>query len=73
MDQFLIDVRAYADAFGVKPSTVVQRATKLGGAAWSRWESRTGWPTLKTSDEIYRYIDEHPAPEADETALVGVG
>ena len=62
MDQFLRKVRAYAEALGVHPSTVVQRAAKLGGAAWAKWEAGEGSPTLHTADKILKYIDEHPAP-----------
>lgn len=55
------EVRAYADALGVQPSTVVQRAAKLGGAAWAKWEAGDGSPTLRTADKILKYIKENPA------------
>lgn len=55
-------VRAYAAALGVAPSTVVQRAAKLGGAAWAKWEAGDGSPTLRTADKILKYIEENPAP-----------
>ena len=61
MEQFMEEVRAYADALGVQPSTVVQRAAKLGGAAWAKWEAGDGSPTLRTADKILKYIKEHPA------------
>ncbi|MBF9042980.1 XRE family transcriptional regulator [Rhodobacterales bacterium HKCCE4037] len=62
MEQFMNDVREYAQSMGVSPSTVVQNATKLGGGAWSRWEAGTGSPTLKTVDQIRKYITENPKP-----------
>lgn len=67
MEQFMETVRAYAGALGVQPSTVVQRAAKLGGAVWARWEAGDGSPTLRTADKILKYMQENPAPapEAD--------
>lgn len=61
-------VRAYADALGVQPSTVVQRAAKLGGAAWAKWEAGDGSPTLRTADKILKYMQENPAPLPPATA-----
>lgn len=55
-------VRAYADALGVHPSTVVQRAAKLGGAAWAKWETGESSPTLRTADKILKYMKENPTP-----------
>ncbi len=55
-------VHTYAAALGVKPSTVVQRAAKLGGAAWAKWEAGDGSPTLRTADMILKYMEENPAP-----------
>ena len=65
MEQFMQKVRAYADALGIQPSTVVQRAAKLGGAAWAKWESGEGSPTLRTADKILKYMMENPAPSED--------
>lgn len=61
MEQFMEKVRGYADALGVHPSTVVQRAAKLGGAAWAKWEAGAGSPTLATADKILSYIEANPA------------
>lgn len=58
MDQ----VRAYADALGINPSTVVQRAGCGGGTTWARWESGAGSPTLHTADKIRDFIAANPAP-----------
>lgn len=57
-------VRTYADALGIQPSTVVQRAAKLGGAAWAKWEAGDGSPTLRTADKILKYMEENPVPAA---------
>lgn len=64
MEQFLEDVRKYAQAFGVLPTTVVQRAGVGGGATWGRWESGKGSPTLATVDRLRRYMAENP-PSGD--------
>jgi len=66
MDEFLDTIRAYADALGVKPSTVVQRAGCGGGLTWAKWESRAGSPTLLTADKILDYIANNPAPARGE-------
>lgn len=68
MDQFLKEIREYADALGVQPSTVIQRAAKLGGAVWARWEAGNGSPTMMTADKIRRYIAENPVGDADADA-----
>jgi len=61
-------VRAYATALGVEPTTVVQRAAKVSGAAWSRWSVGAGSPTLATADKILKYIAENPIVDADADA-----
>lgn len=58
-------IRSYAKALGVHPSTVIQRAAKLGGATWAKWEAGGSSPTLLTSDKILNYIKENPIPEAE--------
>lgn len=62
MEEFLKEVRSYADALGVQPSTVVQRAAQVGGLTWAKWEAGTGSPTLKTADKIRDYIKNNPVP-----------
>ncbi len=64
MEQFLRDVRVYAAARGIQPSTVIQRAKCGGGDKWARWETRKSSPTLNTVDRVYAYMAAHPAPEA---------
>lgn len=66
-------VRAYAGALGVQPSTVVQRAAKLGGAAWAKWEAGDGSPTLRTADKILKYMHENPASVPPATASGAAG
>lgn len=60
MEQFLQAVRDYAEADGVQPSTVLQRAAGLGGAVWRKWENGNGSPTLKTADRIKEYMRDNP-------------
>lgn len=68
-------VRAYAKALGVEPTTVVQRAAKVSGAAWSRWDVGAGSPTLATADKILKYITDNPVPTVavDAEPLKAVG
>lgn len=55
-------VSAYADALGIHPSTVIQRAAKVGGAAWAKWDAGEGSPTLRTADRILKYMADRPVP-----------
>lgn len=71
MEQFLIKVSVYANALDIHPSTVVQRAAKMGGAAWAKWEAGSGSPTLKTADKILKYMADNPVPDADPLNEVG--
>tara|TARA_R110002049_G_scaffold45609_9_gene133010 strand:- start:2513 stop:2734 length:222 start_codon:yes stop_codon:yes gene_type:complete len=73
MDEFLEKVRAYADALGVSPTTVVQRAKCGGGGTWSKWESGTGSPTMLNADKLLKYMAENPVPKSDAEPLKGVG
>lgn len=71
MEQFMQQVRAYAEALGVAPTTIVQRAAKVSGAAWSRWEVGAGSPTLATADKILKYIADNPVSDAEPLKAVG--
>jgi transcriptional regulator with XRE-family HTH domain len=62
MEQFLSDIRAYARAHGVLPTTIVQRIGVGSGSTWARWESGKSSPTLKTVDRIRQYMAQNPAP-----------
>ena len=66
MEQFLRDVRAYAELVGLKPSTVIQKAKAGSGSTWERWEERKGSPTLKTVDRVRRYMAANPPPKKSE-------
>ena len=73
MEEFMQKVCAYAKALGVEPTTVAQRAAKVSGAAWARWEAGAGSPTLATADKILKYIADNPAPEITVEPLKAVG
>lgn len=62
MEEFLDEIKAYAAAFGIKPSTVVQKSGAGGGNAWSTWVNRRGSPTMDTADTIKKYMKDNPAP-----------
>jgi hypothetical protein len=73
MDEFMDKVRGYAGLVGVSPSTIIQRAAKLGGTTWSKWESGGGSPSMKTVDKILKYIADNPISDADAEPLEAVG
>jgi hypothetical protein len=62
MEQFISDVEAYAAACGLKPTTIVQRAAGVSGAAWQRWTQLGGSPTMATADQVRAYMAANPAP-----------
>ncbi|MGV6840592.1 MAG: XRE family transcriptional regulator [Planktomarina sp.] len=68
MDKFLEDVRNYADACNMLPSTIVQRANAGGGAAWKKWETGKSSPTMRTVDRIRQYMADNPPPAKAEDA-----
>lgn len=68
MEQFLSEVEVYAEACGVQPTTVVQRATGASGSAWSKWKSGRGSCSLATADRIRAYIAENPPLKTQEDA-----
>jgi hypothetical protein len=72
MDEFMQQVRAYADALEVLPTTVVQRAAKVSGSAWARWESGDGSPTMIVADKIRKYMADNPIPVLDVKPLQAV-
>lgn len=73
MDEFMQQVRAYAEALEVLPTTVVQRAAKVSGSAWARWESGDGSPTMIVADKISKYMADNPISDSDAEPLRAVG
>jgi len=63
MEQFLAEIEAYAAACGLKPTTVVQRAGRLGGATWAKWQAGASC-SMRIAERIRRYIADNPAPVA---------
>lgn len=68
MDEFLDEIRAYAAAWKIKPSTVVQRAGCGGGTTWRKWASGASSPTLVTADRIRKSMADNPPPDQEEDA-----
>lgn len=64
MEELLKDIRAYAAAMGLQPTTVVQNSGGGGGNIWAKWEAG-GTCTLKTAEKIRKYMAENPPPAAE--------
>lgn len=64
MEQFISEIEAYAKACGLKPTTIVQRAAGVSGAAWRRWTELGGSPTMATADQVRAYMAANPAPSS---------
>jgi hypothetical protein len=62
MDKFIAEVDLYAAACGVKPTTIVQRAAGVSGAAWRNWTQLGGSCTMATADRVRAYMRANPAP-----------
>ncbi len=69
MKQFLAEIRAYAEASGNKPGTIVQQITGQSGTTWKKWEDRLACPRYDTVLKIRRYIaDNRPPAQTSEDA-----
>lgn len=69
MEQFIAEVEAYATLWGLKPTTIVQRAAGVSGAAWNKWTQPGGSCTMVTADKVRAYMAANPVPSAQiETA-----
>lgn len=49
------DVKDYAKAAGIKPTTVLQVALGVSHATWSKWEAG-GSCTLRTAEKLRAYM-----------------
>lgn len=55
MEQLMQEVRDYAEAVGVKPTTVLQVALGVSHTTWSKWEAG-GSCTLRTAEKLRAYM-----------------
>lgn len=63
----MAEVRAYATAIGVLPTTIIQRAGAGNGSTWTRWEAGST-ATHRTTDKVRSYIAAHPVQDAQRDA-----
>ncbi len=63
----MAEVRAYAAAVGVLPTTIIQRADAGNGSTWAKWEA-AGTATHRTTDKVRSYMAAHPISENQEDA-----
>lgn len=68
MEQFLSDLRTYADTFGVQPTTIIQRAGCGSGGTWAKWATGRSSPTMLTADRLRKYMADNPAPKLKEAS-----
>jgi len=61
MEKLIDEIESYAAAFGVMPTTIVQRGGGGSGSTWSRWTSG-GSCTLRVAERMRKYMAENPAP-----------
>lgn len=55
----MTEIEMYAAAFGIQPTTVVQRAGAVSGKAWSNWLSG-GSCSMRVADRIRKYMADNP-------------
>ncbi len=67
MDDFMQEIRDYAEAVGKKPGTVVQQAGAGGGQTWRRWEGGGECMPSKMS-RIRAYMAANPPKTSDDAA-----
>lgn len=63
MEQFLQEVREFAELCGKEPGTVVQQFAGLSGTTWKKWIAGKQFPRADTIDRIRAKI-------ASETARI---
>jgi hypothetical protein len=61
------EVRTYASAIGLLPTTVIQRADAGNGSTWAKWEAG-GTATHRTTDKVRSYMAANPVPKDKEDA-----
>ncbi|SIT74705.1 hypothetical protein SAMN05421849_0201 [Pontibaca methylaminivorans] len=67
MEELMNEIKAYAQARGIKPATVLQNAAALSGNTWDRWARNGAACTVITAERIRKYMSEHP-PQQQEGA-----
>ena len=60
----MAEIEAYAEARGLHPSTIVQRAGCGSGKTWAKWQAG-GACLMHTADRLRRWMAENPVSEAD--------
>ena len=60
MEKLMQEIIEYAESRGIKPATVLQYSTELGGSAWKKWLAG-GHCELPTADKIRQYMADNPA------------
>lgn len=60
----MTEIRAYAAAMELQPTTVVQNSGCGGGSTWPKWEAG-GACTLKTAEKIRKYMADNPPAAAE--------
>ena len=56
MEQFIIEVAAFAALTKKKPATVIQNAVGLSGSTWGKWVKGDASPQMKTVEKIRKYM-----------------
>ena len=62
MEQFIDDIKAYANAVGRSPQHILRQAVGASWLQWTAWVNGQSSPTLNTVDKIHKYMVNNPAP-----------
>jgi hypothetical protein len=66
MEQFLNDMKAYADEVGRSPQHILRQSVGASWLQWKAWVDGQSSPTLNTVDKIRKYMAENPPPDAEQ-------
>lgn len=55
------EIQDYAEAHGIKPATVLQKAAGLSGRTWEQWVSGKSSPTVRTVEKVRFFIQQEGA------------
>ena len=66
MEEFILEIEAYAAAVDRTPQAVLRSAVSAGWGTWDAWVSRKSSPTMALADRIRDYMKANPPPPQSE-------
>lgn len=68
MEQFITEIKQFADRHGISPAIVIRRSVDATRAQWESWEAGRSSPTLRVADKIRAWMAKQDAAKAETEA-----